>query len=156
VNLPAIDLVFIILLGLLTLRGFLKGFTGEFFSIASLALGILAAALLFKNGAAFLRDRYFQNLALVPEVLAFFAVFLGVFFLGKILEHIVKDIITRLNLDRLDRVLGLFLGAAEACALIVLAVFIILIQPLFDPQPLVEKSFFFRLLAPLIGAFRVR
>jgi membrane protein required for colicin V production len=156
VNLPVIDLVFIVLLGLLTLRGFLKGFTGEFFSIASLALGILAAALLFKNGAAFLRNRYFQNLALVPEVLAFLAIFLAVFLLGKILEHIVKDIISRLNLDRLDRALGLFLGVAEACALIVLTVFVLLIQPLFDPQELLGKSFFVRLLAPLIGAFRVR
>ncbi|MDR1306218.1 MAG: CvpA family protein [Treponema sp.] len=154
-NLPLIDLVFIILLGLLTLRGFLKGFTGEFFSIASLVLGILAAVLLFKNGAAFLRDRYFQNLSLVPEILAFLAIFLAVFFLGKVLEHIVKDIITRLNLDRLDRGLGLFLGAAEACALIVLVVFVLLIQPLFDPRQFLEKSFFVRFLAPIIGAFRV-
>jgi membrane protein required for colicin V production len=157
VNLPLIDLVCIVLLGLLTLRGFLKGFTGEFFSIASLALGILAAVFLFKNGAAFLRNRYFQNMALVPEVLAFAVIFLAVFFAGKILEHIVKDVIDRLNLDKLDRALGLFLGLAEACALISLVLLFLLIQPLFDSQRLLGNSFFARLLEPLIGGvLRVR
>jgi membrane protein required for colicin V production len=155
VNLSSIDLVFIILLGLLTLRGFLKGFTGEFFSIASLALGLISAVFFFKNGAVFLRARYFQNLALLPEILAFFGIFLIVFIAGKILEHIIKDIISRLNLDKLDKVLGLALGLAEAIALISLVLLLLTIQPLFDSSSLLEGSIFARVFLPLIGGFRV-
>jgi len=149
-----LDLFFIILLGLLVLRGFLKGFTGEFFSIASLALAFIAAFFLFKNGAAFIRSRYLQ-VALLPEILAFLAIFLIVFLAGKIIGRIVKDIIGRLNLDGLDKALGILLGLAEALALIVLVLFLLRIQRLFDAFPLLSQSLFARFLLPLIGAFRV-
>jgi membrane protein required for colicin V production len=151
----SLDLVFVILLVLLTLRGFLKGFTGEFFSLTSLALGLIAAVFFFKNGAEFLRARYFQNIALLPEILAFFGIFLIVFIAGKILEHIIKDIINRLNLNGLDKVLGLALGLAEALALISLVLLLLIIQPLFDSKALLESSIFARLFLPLIGVFRV-
>jgi membrane protein required for colicin V production len=145
-----LDLIFVILIGLLVLRGFLKGFTGEFFSIASVTLAISAAVLFFKNGAAFLRIRYLQ-MEIIPEIIAFFVVFLVVFIAGKILEHIVKDIIKYLNLHTLDKVLGLFLGLAEGFVLIVVVLFVLINQPLFDPIHLLINSFFAQLLLPLVG-----
>jgi len=145
-----LDLIFVILIGLLVLRGFLKGFTGEFFSIASVTLAVIAAVLFFKNGAAFLRPRYFQ-MEILPEIIAFLAIFIVVFIAGKILEHIVKDIIEHLNLHTVDKVLGLFLGLAEGFALIVVVLFVLKNQPLFDPVPLFINSFFARLLLPFIA-----
>ena len=149
-----LDLFFVILLGLLVLRGFLKGFTGEFFSIASLALALIVSVFLFKNGAAFVRSRYIQA-PFLPEILSFLGIFLIVFLAGKIVEHIVKDIIGRLNLQTLDKVLGLFLGLAEAAALIVLVLFLLVIQRLFDPAPLLGQSLFARFLLPLMEGFHV-
>jgi membrane protein required for colicin V production len=148
-------MVFLILLGLLALRGFLKGFTGEFFSIASLALGLIGAVFFFKNGASFLRDRYFQGTALLPEVLAFLGILFLVFAAGKILERIVTDIIRRLNLDRINRALGLILGLAEALALISISILFLTIQPLFNAEGILGESRFAALLLPLIGVFRV-
>ena len=154
-----LDVVFLILSGLLVLRGYLKGFTGEFFSIASFALAIMGGVLFFNSGAAFLRSFNF-NMALFPEIVAFLIIFLIVFILGKVVENIVKDIINRLNLGSLDKFLGIFLGLAEAAALIVLFLFILMIQPLFDSTRILEESFFARLFLPLIrmgtsGHFRV-
>jgi len=145
-----LDLIFVILMGLLVLRGFLKGFTGEFFSLASVTLGVIIAVLFFKNGAAFIRSRYLQ-MDILPEIIAFLAIFLVVFIAGKILEHIIKDIIERLNLHTLDKVLGLFLGLAEGFALIIVVLFVLLKQPLFDPINLLINSFFARLLLPFLG-----
>jgi membrane protein required for colicin V production len=149
-----LDWIFLALVALLVLRGFLKGFTGEFFSIASLALALIASAFLFKNGAAFLRARYLQ-MALLPEILSFVIIFLVVFIAGKIIERIVTDIIDRLNLETLDKVLGIVLGLAEGVALVVLAIFVLHIQPLFNAKPLLETSLFVRVFLPFIGAFRV-
>jgi len=149
-----LDIIFIVLLGLLVLRGFLKGFTGEFFSIASVALGIIAAFLLFKSGGAFLRERYIQ-VPFLPEILAFIAIFVIVFIAGKLLEHIIQDIVKRLNLHTFDKVMGIFLGLAEGFALIILVLFVLVNQPLFDPAPIVEKSIFAWLFLPFIGVFRV-
>ncbi|GHV84648.1 hypothetical protein AGMMS50230_02560 [Spirochaetia bacterium] len=153
-NLSVMDIIFFVLLALLTLRGFLKGLTGELFSITSLAFGLIAAVFFFNNGAAFLRERYL-NVVLLPEILAFFGIFLLIFLAGKILEHIVKDIIKRLKLDKLDKALGLIFGLAEAFALIVLVLLFMVIQPLFDPASLLGQSLFARLLLPFIGVFRV-
>jgi membrane protein required for colicin V production len=149
-----IDLIFIILMGLLVLRGFLKGFTGEFFSMASIALAIIAAVLFFKNGGAFLRVRYL-NMAVLPEILAFLAIFAVVFIAGKLAGHLVHDIIHHLNLHTVDKVLGIFLGLAEALAVIFIILFILVYQPLFNPASLLEKSLFAWLLLPFIGAYRV-
>jgi membrane protein required for colicin V production len=149
-----LDLIFIILLGLLVLRGFLKGFTGEFFSLASITLAVITAALFFKNGAAFLRSRYLQ-MDILPEILAFLIIFIVVLIAGKILEHIIKDIISRLNLHTFDKVLGLLLGLAEGFALIVVVLLILKNQPLFDISLLLEESFFARLFLPLMGVFHV-
>ncbi|MCL1927909.1 MAG: CvpA family protein [Treponema sp.] len=150
----ALDLVYIILAGLLVLRGFLKGFTGEFFSIASVAFSVIVAVLFFKSGAGFLRSRYLQ-MELFPEILAFLIIFIAVFIIGKITEHVIKDIITGLNMNVLDKILGIILGLAESFALIVLSLFVLTIQPVFDPAPLVEQSFFARLFLPFVRAFRV-
>lgn len=150
----ALDMVFIVLAGLLVLRGFLKGFTGEFFSIASLALALIASVLLFRSGAAFIRSNYLQ-MEFFPEILAFLIIFGAVFIAGKILEKLVKDIITRLNLDFLDKFLGIIIGLAEGFAVIALLLFLLKIQPLFDPQPFMGQSFFARLLLPYLGAFHV-
>jgi len=149
-----LDIIFIILLGLLVLRGFLKGFTGEFFSIASVALGVIAAFFFFKSGAEFLRSRYLQ-MPFLPEILAFLAIFIIVYIAGKFIGHIIQDIIKRLNLHTFDKVLGIFLGLAEAFAVIIIVLFILVKQPLFDPAPLVGKSIFAWLLWPFIGDIRV-
>ena len=149
-----LDMVYLALIGLLVLRGFLKGFTGEFFSIASLALGISAAALLFRQGAHFLRSNYLPA-AMLPEIFAFLVIFIAVFFMTKIVERIVKDIIDRLGLETLDKTLGIVLGLAESFALIILSLFFLSIQQIFDHTPLVEHSIFAQLLLPFVEVFHV-
>jgi membrane protein required for colicin V production len=147
---PLIDIVFFVLLGLLTLRCFLKGFTGELIALASLAFGITAAVVFFRPGAAFIRTKALSDVAAVPEILAFAGIFIVVFAAGKILDRIVKDIIERLHLDGLNRFLGLFLGFVEGVALVAVILAVLRLQPLFDSAPLLEKSFFAGLLFPLI------
>ena len=149
-----LDIAYIILVGLLVLRGFLKGFTGELFSVVSITLGLIAAFLFFKNGAGFIRSRYMQT-EIIPEIIAFLIIFIAVFIAGKIVERIIKDIIIRLNLGAVDKVLGIVFGLAESFALIVVSLFLLKIQPLFDHQPLVGGSFFAGFFLPLIEGFHV-
>jgi membrane protein required for colicin V production len=72
-----------------------------------------------------------------------------VFILGKILDHIVRDIINRLHLDGLNRFFGLLLGLIEGVTLIVLILVVLQLQPLFDPLPLLSHSIFARFFLPL-------
>ncbi|MDR2768251.1 MAG: CvpA family protein [Treponema sp.] len=153
-SLSAMDMVFLVLLALLTLRGFLKGFTGEFISLASITLGLIGAVFFFRNGGAFLRAHYL-SMPLLPEILSFISIFLIVFIAGKILEKILKDIIDKLNLEKLDKGLGLFLGLAKALALVSIILLVLSVQPLFDARNLLASSVFARVLLSLIGAASV-
>jgi membrane protein required for colicin V production len=150
-NLAIIDIVFIALIFILVIRCALHGFIAEIMSMAAVVLGLLAAFLFYKPGAAFVRTKILADMAVVPELIAFIALLAIVFFAIKILEHIIQDIISRINLGGLNHALGLVFGVLEGLLLVSLLLFVINIQPLFNPASLLEHSFFAKLLDPLVG-----
>jgi membrane protein required for colicin V production len=146
-----IDIIFGILILIFVARCALRGFVEELMSMASVVLGLAAAVCFFKNGAVTIRDLYMDDVQIVPEVLSFILIFFIVFLMIKTLEHMLTDIITRINLGGLDRFLGIFFGLLEGLVLVSVALVLLSIQPLFDPAPLFEQSMFAQFLLPLIG-----
>jgi membrane protein required for colicin V production len=158
--------VFIGLTLLLVVRCTLRGFISEFMTLASLVLGVLCSLFLYRNCAAFLRPRgleaftekipgFIQKLlpALVrniPEILSFALIFAVVFVLVKLVEYLLTDIVERINLGGVDRFLGFLFGFAEGIMVAGLLLLAFTMQPVFDPGPLLEGSFFAELLLPLI------
>jgi membrane protein required for colicin V production len=145
-----IDIVLLALLILLTIRGFIRGFVGEFFSLGGPALGVLGAFLFYKNGGEFLRTRYFNGMKGIPEVLAFIAIFLIVFLACKIIQKIVSDVVSGMNLSTLDKVLGALFGLVEGLLAASLMLIIIRIQPLFDSSAMLQGSFFANVILPMV------
>lgn len=149
-NLSVIDIIFLILIAIFVIRCFLKGFVGEIFSMAAVIFGILASLFFYKNGGEFLRLKFWNDMKIFPEVIAFIALFIIVFLAVKIMEIILKGIIDRVRLSGADRFLGIIFGLAEGLAVISLVLFILRIQPLFNPSSILDESFFARLLLPFI------
>jgi membrane protein required for colicin V production len=150
VNVSVIDVIFILLTALFALRCYLKGFISELLSMAAVVLGLLASLFFYKNGAEYLRARYWPDLKTIPEVIAFVALFLIVFIIVKLLEAMLKGIIHGIQLGGADRFLGIFFGIAEGIAVVSLVLFVLRIQPLFDPSSILSDSLFARLLLPFI------
>ena len=149
-EISVIDVIFILLLILFIVRCYLKCFVSELFSMAAVVLGLLASLFFYKNGGEYLRSRFWPDMKIIPEVAAFFALFLIVFVVIKLLEIMLKGIINGVSLTGADRFLGIFFGMAEGIAVISLVVFVLRIQPLFDPSSILTESVFARLLLPLI------
>ena len=149
-NFSVIDIVFILLTVLFVIRCFLKGFVSELLSMAAFVLGILASLFFYKNGAEFLRENFWHDLEVIPEVVAFIALFLIVFIVIKLLEIMLKGIIQGVKLGNADRFLGIIFGFFEGVAVISLCLFVLRIQPLFDPSEILSESVFARFLLPLI------
>jgi membrane protein required for colicin V production len=145
-----LDIVFILLIALFVIRCYLKGFISELLSMAAIVLGLLASLFFYKNGAEFVRAQFMPNVKIVPEVIAFVSLFFIVFIIIKLLEAIFKNIIYEVQLGNADKFLGVVFGLAEGIAVISLVLFLLRIQPLFDPSSLLSDSFFARLLLPLI------
>lgn len=143
------DIICLVLTVIIVVRCVLKGFISEVMSMASVVIGILAAVLLYKNGAAFIRAKWLEA-KIIPEVLAFAAIFLIVFLLVRFVEYLLKDIIHRINLRGLDRLLGLIFGFLEAFVLMCLILFILAVQPLFDPEFIFQNSIVAEILLPLV------
>jgi membrane protein required for colicin V production len=144
-----IDIVFLGLIAILIIRSGLRGFIKEVMSMASVALGLLVAVLFYRQGAAFVRTKILEDVAVLPELIAFVALLVIVFFAIKLLEHILQDIVTRINMGGLDHALGLVAGLLEGLILVRLLLFVIDIQPLFSAESLLENSIIAKLLDPL-------
>ena len=145
-----IDFIFIALIALFIIRCYLKGFISELLSMAAIVLGLLASLFFYKNGGEFLRVKFWPNLKTIPEILAFVALFIIVFLVIKLLEILLKEVINGIKLGGADRFLGILFGLAEGLAVVSLILFLLRIQPLFDPSSILSDSFFARLLLPLI------
>jgi len=149
-SISVIDVIFILAITIFVLRCFIKGFISEVMSMAALVLGILAALFFYKNGGDFLRTKYWPGLNTIPELIAFAALFLIVFVVIKLFEIMLKGIVDGINLGGADKFLGIIFGLAEGIAVISLVLFVLRIQPLFDPSSLLSDSIFARLLLPFI------
>ncbi|MDR2485754.1 MAG: CvpA family protein [Treponema sp.] len=146
-----LDIILLILMLIFVVRCALQGFVREVLSMTSWICGILGAILFYKRGAEFIRTRFFQDIRILPELLAFSGVFFIIFLLIKIVEALFKDIINRLDMGGVDRFMGLLLGFIEGLICIVAVLFVITIQPIFEIEPIIEGSVIAQLFLPLIA-----
>ncbi|MDR2633567.1 MAG: CvpA family protein [Treponema sp.] len=144
------DIIFAVFVMLFAIRGALRGFLDELFSIAFLVMGLLGAVLFYKKGADLIRTKIPEDIRFLPEMLAFGAVFCLIFVGVKVLGLLVKDILMQVKLGGVDRVLGVFFGLIEGLVLVTLMLFLLNIQPFFDTQSILNESIFAELLMPVI------
>lgn len=144
----AVDIVFIVLILALTVRGVIRGFVAEFGSVAALFIGI-GGAVLFNKSVAALIGRWF-GVSYWNPLIAFLVLFLLLYLLVKLLERLLAAVFDKLNLERLDRALGFFLGLAEGLLVVCVLLFLLNWQPLFDTKGLLANSLFARFLSPIL------
>jgi membrane protein required for colicin V production len=135
----ALDIVFAVIMLVAVIRCVYRGFITEIHSVAALIAGVVVAILLAKPVARLLEEHI--GIANWTTVVAFLAVFLTVYIVVKISEGLIHRIFEKLQLDRLDRALGFFLGIIEGILIIGVIVFALEIQPFFDVTELLEESY---------------
>jgi membrane protein required for colicin V production len=144
----AIDIVFLVLIVVLAIRGAIRGFVTEIGSVAALVVG-LGGAILFYKPLAALIGRLF-GISMWNPLIAFLILFLVLYLLIKLLEHLLHAVFDKLDLERLDRAIGFFLGLAEGLLAVCVLLFLLNWQPLFDARKLLEHSLFARVLSPIL------
>jgi len=147
-NLAVIDVVFIALIILMVVHGYVKGFVAEIFSWATIILALWMAVLFYQPGGAFIRTKIMANVRVVPEVLAFVAIFVIITFVLKMLEGILQSVIQGAKLATMNKVLGAVFGVIEGLAITTLFLFVLRVQPLFDASKLIGESIFAEILLP--------
>ncbi len=147
-DLAIIDLFFILLMLAAAIRGTFRGFVAEAGSMAALILGIGGGLLFARKLGQVLAG--FMGESVWNQIIAFLALFMLIYLLVKLVEKMLHGLFDKLNLNRLDRVLGFFLGIAEGILFIGLILFVLVWQPFFDLADVLSSSIFFRVLFPLL------
>lgn len=129
-NISPVDVVFIIVIIFFTARAIFRGFIAEFISVASVLGGIIAG-FIFSSMLTNYVAQYFK-ISWWNRLISFLIIFLVVYILLKLIEKFIYNLIERVELQRLDRSLGLFLGLLESVLIILFFVTIIDAQPFFS------------------------
>lgn len=141
------DMVMIALVMILTVRGAIKGFVSEFFSKAAVLLGALAAVLFFGRLSPYVVQVLGADV--YPKAVSFLVIFLAVYLVVKLFQHLAGTAVQGETMTSLDRALGIFLGIAEGVVLVAVILMFLRAQKWFDARPILEGSLVDRLLGPL-------
>lgn len=145
----SLDIVFAIIIVFLSVRGLIRGFLGEFFSIGSVVAG-LGAAVFFSSALAGPVERTL-GVSGWGQVISFLGLFLVTYLLMKFIERTLRRGMEGISLQNLDKALGFFLGLGEGIIVTGLLILVLRAQPLFDFTALLEGSLLARILSPLIS-----
>jgi len=137
-NISPVDVVFVIAVLFITARAILRGFVVEFISVASVVGGIIAG-FVFSSILTNYIAQYFK-ISWWNRLISFLIIFLIVYILLKLIEKFFYNLIEKIELQRLDRSLGLFLGLLESCIIILFVVTIVDAQPFFSPDKIFSGS----------------
>jgi len=145
-----IDVVFMVIIAISALRCAARGFISELLSMAAFIFGLLAAIFFFRGGALLIRGWFMPEVKVLPEIIAFVALFLLVYIAIKTVEATIKKIIEGVQLGQLDHFLGFLFGCVEGVVIVCLLLFLISILPFFNADSVLEKSLFAKILLPFI------
>ncbi|MEW6387092.1 MAG: CvpA family protein [Thermodesulfobacteriota bacterium] len=111
-----LDLGILVLLALITVRGYYRGLFQELSVLAGVVGGLLAAAHTYLLVAARLQP-WIKN-PTYARILAFILVLVGVYWFARILGYLLQRILYHLYLDLFDRLLGAFFALVKGALLL--------------------------------------
>jgi membrane protein required for colicin V production len=121
--LNTLDIVIVAVAGLFALLGLRKGLVISLATLAGLLLGIWAAIHFSNFFAGLIRDAFHPSAAWLPAIaftVTFLAVLIGVYFLGKALEKLIK----LAGMGILNHAGGALLGLAKGVVLLSVVFFL--------------------------------
>jgi membrane protein required for colicin V production len=145
-----LDVVFLLILAILVIRGALRGFVIEISTMAAPLLGIFCAVLFSNLLAGFIELLTGLKNSVWNYIIAFLVIFLFAYLCVFFIQGILQNIVAKLELHNLDRVLGALLGFIEGILVIALVLILAHWISIEGIKRIFDNSFFFNLLKPFI------
>ncbi len=146
-NMAVIDIIFWIIILILSIHGAFRGFLDEFFSKIAIIAGIFIGLVFNKFLVPYLPK--LGNLIFLTRILAFLILFIVVYIAIRLVQKIVGIAFQGDIMKGLDKSLGFFLGIGEGFLVVGLILFLLHSQRFFEIQPVLSDSFFDKLISPL-------
>jgi len=136
-----IDLIIIILMIVFGVKGYLKGFIHELFSILIIILSLVGALLLFKTLAPILSN-FIGNRDLTL-ILSFISIFVLIAVLLIIIRNTLTEFIDNLNFTDIDYLLGVIFGLFKGLLICGIIFIFLKNHPVPGLKIGIDKSFIF-------------
>jgi membrane protein required for colicin V production len=136
-----IDVFILIVLVVLSIRGYVKGFIHEVFSLMIMILGI-ALALLFYRQVGFFLETIIQNEDL-SLILSFIAIFICTAVLMVVIRNALTSLVESLNITDLDSVFGLLVGLTKGALLLSFLLVFFTHRQILKLEKVTQSSFFY-------------
>lgn len=117
-----VDLILMVFLFLFGLRGYIKGFFREIFSLAGLIVGFVAAVR-YNHTVATLSEEYWNISPFILKGASFVAIFFAIYFCFNLLGWFFHRSEKFLFLQTLNRTGGIAIGIVKGAAVMALIVF---------------------------------
>ena len=137
-NLAIIDIILLVVVGIMAIRGLFRGMLKELFSFGALVLGLLASFAFYRTLGRLLAEQFSSNSWY--EHLSFFIIFIIVFALLKMIEQSLLKIIQNGAASHVDKGLGFVIGSFEGVVLCSVFLYFMEIQPFFKVDKFLEGS----------------
>ena len=141
INIVPVDIIFCAVIIFFTIRCIIKGFVTEFLSMAAVIGGIGCGILLSGTLSRYI-DIYIGKSGW-NYLISFLVLFIIVYLIIKMIEKMLCRFVERVELEQLDRALGLFLGILEGIVVVFVIILLIRLQPLFPAEKIAENSIAF-------------
>jgi membrane protein required for colicin V production len=136
-----IDIIIIIFAIVLCIRGYLRGFINEVFSLLIIICGLIGAFLFYRPlSETFMEFIGSRDLSMI---LAFFAIFIFITIVLIIIRNMLIRVIDRLNLTDIDNILGVVVGLIKG--LLICGVILVFLKnhPVFRIDEMIGRSSLF-------------
>ena len=140
-GLTPVDICFILITFIFSIRAAIKGFIDDFFGIGTFIFGAYLAYYFMPKLSPYIEA--FMNPTLA-KILAFLLIFIIIFLVVKIIQLALKSVFSGSILKSLDHGLGFFFGIAEGFFVIVLIFIILDVLSTWFTFPFVKDSLFYR------------
>lgn len=118
-----LDIIFLSLIIISSLRGAFRGMIQELISLAALFISLLLAAVFYPDGTKWIQAR--SSLEETATLISFLCIFVAAFILFKLLQKAIVYLINETPFESVDKLLGFFFGLLEGLLICFLIVYLI-------------------------------
>lgn len=129
-NLAVLDIIFLSLIIISSLRGAFRGMVQELISLAALFISLLLAAVFYPDGTQWIQDR--SSLGESATLISFICIFAAAFIFFKLLQKAIVYLINETPFESVDKLLGFFFGLLEGLLICFLIVYLMDFQNIVD------------------------
>ena len=140
-GLTSVDICFILITLILSIRAAIKGFIDDFFGLGTFIFGAYLAYFFMPKLSPYLEACMNPTIA---KILSFLLIFIIIFLVVKIIQLALKSVFSGSILKSLDHGLGFLFGIAEGFFVIVLIFIVLDALSTWFSFPIIKESLFYK------------